>query len=99
MRERIRTRYLNAILDIGAYLERSGERLRAVRYYLKGLELDSLAEGLYQGLIVCYGELGLGAGAFRIYGQCERVLARELGIQPSAKTVSLLKRYIHRPEP
>jgi LuxR family maltose regulon positive regulatory protein len=98
MRERIRTRFVNAILDIGERLERSGEALWAVKYYRKGLELDSLVEGLYQGLIACYGELGRGAEALRIYRQCKRLFAQELGIQPSPKTVSLLERYIHGPE-
>ena len=98
MRERIRTRYVNAILDIAERLERSGEALWAVKYYRKGLELDSLVEGLYQGLIACYGELGRGAEALRIYRQCKRLFAQELGIQPSPKTVSLLERYIHGPE-
>ena len=99
MRERLRTRYLNAVMEIGVRLEQAGENESAIECYRRGLEVDELVEGLYQGLIACYGKLGRGAEALRVYNQCEQIFQRELGIQPSSRTGAILRRYVHLPEP
>lgn len=97
MRERLRTRYLNTVMEIGAHLEQNGEIEGAIKWYRNGLELDGLVEGLYQGLIACYGKAGRGAEALRVYNLCKQLFARQLGIQPSQKTVAILKRYVKMP--
>lgn len=97
MRERLRTRHLNAVVEIGEHFEKAGDIASAIKYYRSGLELDGLVEGLYQGLIACYGKLGRGAEALRVYNRCKQLFARELGIQPSPKTVAILKRYVKMP--
>lgn len=97
MRERLRTRHLNAVVEIGEHFEKAGEIASAIKYYRSGLELDGLVEGLYQGLIACYGKLGRGAEALRVYNRCKQLFIQELGIQPSPKTVAILKRYVKMP--
>jgi DNA-binding SARP family transcriptional activator len=97
MRERLRGRYLEAIMDIGRHFENDGAPEQALSYYQKGLEADNLVEGLYQRLIDCYGKLGRGAEAVGIYNECTKNLDAELGIKPSEKTKDILKQYVNIP--
>src|SRR4029077_4672280 len=88
-RQELRDRLLRAIGD-GA---REGERARrwedAADLYRSGIELDSLNEGLYRGLILCHQKLGDHSEALQAYRRCRELLTRFLGIPPNAKTQAL----------
>ncbi len=58
----------------------------AAKVYQSGLELDSLNEDLYRGLMVCHRELGDHSEALHAYRRCRELLTKFLGIPPNAKT-------------
>lgn len=89
LRERLRSKLLRHVLDAGRILESASEWDTAVRYYLKGLEIEPLAEGLYRGLMHCYYRTGQRAEALSTYYRCQTNLEEQLQIAPSAQTMAL----------
>ena len=89
IRERLRMRYLRILEGLAIRLLAAGDTDTAIACYEKGLEIEPLAEGYYQGLMRCYLELGRLAEGLAIYARCEETLARELRIAPSAETRAL----------
>ena len=61
----------------------------ATRLYELGLQVDGLVEDFYAGLIRCHTHSGQASHAAATYRQCQRVLAKRLGVVPSAKTTRL----------
>lgn len=61
----------------------------AASLYRSGIELDSLNEGLYRGLMLCHQELGDHSEALIAYRRCRELLTRFLGVPPNAKTQAL----------
>ena len=61
----------------------------ATRLYELGLQVDGLVEDFYAGLIRCHTHRGQASHAVATYRQCQRVLAKRLGVMPSAKTTRL----------
>jgi LuxR family maltose regulon positive regulatory protein len=90
-RERLRSKYLRLIIRTGDYLERAGRWERAAEHYLKGLEVDELAEEFYQHLMICYRELGQHAKAIETYRRCKKTLSATFGIEPSPKTEAIYR--------
>ncbi|HZW36501.1 MAG: AfsR/SARP family transcriptional regulator, partial [Deltaproteobacteria bacterium] len=90
-RERLRSKFLRAVEFLGRCLEREGQWAEAVACYRKGLEVDDLAEGFYQRLMVCQRRLGRDAEALNVYHRCRKALAAALGIPPSPETEAIVK--------
>jgi two-component SAPR family response regulator len=88
-RQESRDRMLCAIRDAARKCERARRWEDAANLYRSGIELDSLNEGLYRGLMLCHQELGDHSEALQIYGRCRELLTRFLGIPPNAKTQAL----------
>ena len=65
-RERLRNKFVRAMGDIGRYWQQTGQWDRAVDYFQRSLEADSLAEGFYRHLMLCYRELGRPAEAIDV---------------------------------
>jgi LuxR family maltose regulon positive regulatory protein len=63
----------------------------AAHLYRSGIELDSLNEGLYRGLMVCHREIGDHGEALQAYRRCRELLTRFLGVPPNAKTQALYR--------
>ena len=61
----------------------------ATRLYELGLQVDDLVEDFYAGLIRCHTHSGQASRAVTTYRQCQRVLAKRLGVMPSQKTTRL----------
>jgi DNA-binding SARP family transcriptional activator len=72
-----------------------GHREQAVTPYLQGLEIDPLVEDFHRGLMTAYGELGRQAEALASFERCRALLAKTLGVQPSAETRALAERLRH----
>jgi LuxR family maltose regulon positive regulatory protein len=85
LRERLRSKFLEGVENLGRSWRESGHWGKALDCYLRGLEIDDLAEELYQGLMVCYLNLGQKSKALSVYNRCKRTLSSVLGIEPSAK--------------
>jgi two-component SAPR family response regulator len=88
-RQEMRDRLLHAIRDAARECERARRWEDAANLYRSGIELDSLNEGLYRGLMLCHQELGDHSDALQAYRRCRELLTRFLGIPPNAKTQAL----------
>jgi DNA-binding SARP family transcriptional activator len=88
-RERLRRVFLRRAALVGREWETAGEWGRAVEWYERGLEVDDLAEEVYQRLIVGYQRLGRRADAVVTYERCRQRLRDVLSVAPSAETERL----------
>lgn len=89
LRERLRSKYLRHVTDMGHLLEQQQRWEEAVVYYQKGLEVDDLAEQFYQSLMVCYRQLGRRSEALAVYRRCRSTLSIVLGIEPAFVTETI----------
>ncbi len=90
-RERLHVRVMRAVERVAAFWEEGGELARAIAVYERGLEIDNLEEGLYQGVIRCWLSLDRRSKALVAYRRCKDALAEGLGVEPSPATVALLR--------
>jgi LuxR family transcriptional regulator, maltose regulon positive regulatory protein len=88
-RHELRDRLLRAIRNAARDCEQARRWEDAANLYRYGIELDSLNEGLYRGLMLCHQELGDHSEALQAYRRCRELLTRFLGIPPNAKTQAL----------
>ena len=88
-RQELRDRMLRVIRDAALECEHARRWEDAANLYRSGIELDSLDEGLYRGLMLCHQELGDHSEALQAYRRCRELLTRFLGIPPNAKTQAL----------
>jgi DNA-binding SARP family transcriptional activator len=88
-RQELRDRMLRAIRDAARDCEAACRWEDAASLYRAGIELDTLNEGLYRGLMLCHRELGDLGEALQAYRRCRELLTRFLGIAPNAKTQAL----------
>ncbi|MDA8126155.1 MAG: BTAD domain-containing putative transcriptional regulator [Deltaproteobacteria bacterium] len=96
-RERLKSSLLHLMITNGRHYEAAGDWDRAAKYYLKGLDLDSLAEIFYQRLMVCYQQLGSNADVARTYARCRSQLRHHLGTEPSVKTHRIYSSLLQKP--
>jgi LuxR family maltose regulon positive regulatory protein len=89
MRERIRSKGLRAVMDLGRYWEDRQNIEQAIRCYEHGLDIDDLAEELYRRLMAIYRDRKRFAEGLSIYRRCRDVLQALHGIDPSDATEEL----------
>jgi DNA-binding SARP family transcriptional activator len=85
-RQVLRDRFLRYMRDAAHMYESRNLWREAATVYQSGLELDSLSEDLYRGLMVCHRELGDHSEALHAYRRCRELLTKFLGVPPNAKT-------------
>jgi len=88
-RHALRDRILRAIRAAAAVCESRRRWRDAAELYRSGLELDSLNEDLYRGLMVSHQQLGDYSEALQAYRRCREMLTRFLGVPPNSKTLAL----------
>lgn len=91
MREKLKNKFLQLVMRVCECYEGTEQWDEAALVCAKGLEIDDLAEELYQRLMICYQRLGRNTDAFSVYQQCCKVLHAISGIEPSRKTVEIYK--------
>jgi LuxR family transcriptional regulator, maltose regulon positive regulatory protein len=89
MRQELHDRLLRAIRDAAHACEHASRWEDAATLYRFGIELDSLNEGLYRGLMLCHQQLGDHSEALQAYRRCRDLLTRFLGVAPNSKTQAL----------
>jgi LuxR family maltose regulon positive regulatory protein len=89
-RERLRSKFLRAVVGAGRHWEQAGEWERAIVCYEKGLEVDPISEDLYRGLISCNARMGRAAEAHAAYQRCCKTLSAALGVSPSPDLKAIL---------
>lgn len=90
-RERLRQHFLEALQRLVSALQSSGEIGSAILYARRLLRHDPLQEENYRRLMQLYAANGDDAAALGVYRQCESFLRRELGVEPSAATLQILR--------
>jgi two-component SAPR family response regulator len=90
-RDRLKNKFHRLVMRAGDYLEEAGQLEKAVEYYERGLEVDDLAEELYQHLMISYFKLGQWMEGIRTYNRCKKMLSASMGIEPSPKTQALYR--------
>ncbi len=89
MEERLRNRYIHAMLALGHFWEQQGLPMKAIACYQKGIEVDDLVETFYQRLILCLARVGRQPEAIASYRQCVHVLGIVLSLQPTEETQAI----------
>jgi len=90
-RERLRNKFIRAVEKLGCLFEEGGDLDRAIECFDRGLDVDDLAEGFYQHLMLCLVRLGRKSEAIGVYSRCQKNLSAILGIEPSQKTEGIYK--------
>ena len=90
-RERCRGRFIRNLTWLGRYWRARKDWGQALGSFQQGLEIDDVAEDLYQELMICYRELGRRAEALSAYRRCRKMLSTVLGIAPSPQTEAIFK--------
>jgi len=94
LRERLKNKFLDAILKLGECWEQEKAFENAIACYEKGLAIDNLEEIFYQRLMTCFDNLGHHAEVIKVYKQCKDVLNEFLGIRPSYETEVIYKKIL-----
>ncbi len=90
-RERLRNKFLRNVEKVGQHYQVSGQWEKALDCYLKGLEVDDLADEFYSGLMTCYHRLGRKTNALAVYRRHKKTLSSLPGIEPSPKTEAIYR--------
>ena len=89
MRERLRSKFIHHLIDIGRSLEAHGKHEQAIVCYQKGIDVDDLVEVFYQRLMSCYLGMHRSSEGMLIYRRCRQTLSIMLGLQPEPETEAL----------
>jgi tetratricopeptide (TPR) repeat protein len=99
-RERLRELALETLARLLAQQQRGGEtREGALQTALRLIALDPLQEPVHRSLMRLYSELGRRGAALQQYQLCQRVLRRELGVEPEEETRQLYREILRRQSP
>ena len=88
LRARLRYKFKCAITTMGKMLSDQGDYHGAAAWFMQGVEVDELAEELYQLLMECYLAADLRGEALSVFRRCQDALAYHGGT-PSAATRAL----------
>jgi predicted ATPase/DNA-binding SARP family transcriptional activator len=88
-RERLRSLYLDTLLQLVQQARSESQYARAIELACKALASDPANEKAYQHIIFCYAAIGDRIGALKQYDECEKKLRDELGVAPSKETTAL----------
>lgn len=89
MRERLRGRYIHALVGACRQREQDGDFDGAIAVCQRGIDADPVVEAFYQGLMRAYVKLGRPTEAIAAFRRLRQVLSVTLGIAPSAESERL----------
>lgn len=87
-RQRLHGAFLRVIGELGAVYTGEGALDRAIPLYQKGLEVDPLAEELYQRLMDCFRQQGRLVEAIAVYQRCKELFKSSVDSEPSGLTTA-----------
>jgi DNA-binding SARP family transcriptional activator len=90
-RERLRSVFERRVSQLGEALEKHGNVGAAADLYRRAIEIETLTESFYRGLMRCLAVSGAQAEAVQVYRRCRDMLSIVLGLQPSAPTKALFE--------
>lgn len=89
LRERLRGKFIHALVLGTRHLEAVDRCDAAIECYLRGIDADPVIEQFYQGLMRCYARLDRKAEALAAYRRLRQVLSVHLSLKPAASTEKL----------
>ena len=90
--ERLKTRWIRAIVSLSEILEASGKIEQAVVVYQKGLQVDDAVEPIYLNLMRALDKCGHKSQALETFHRCREALSVKSGLMPSIETLSLYRK-------
>jgi DNA-binding SARP family transcriptional activator len=91
LRERLQSRFLRLVKQMCEYWRQTGHQEKAVECFQRSLEVDDLAEEIYDDLMACYLQLGRKADALSLYERYKETLSTKLGLAPSPEADRIRK--------
>jgi two-component SAPR family response regulator len=91
MRERLRSKFIHNLIEIGRLWETRGDWEQAIECYQKGIDVDDLVEVFYQRLMSCCLKTHRLSEGMSIYRRCRQTLSIKLGLRPEPETESLYR--------
>jgi len=88
-REKLRTIHVRALCCLAEIWTTTGDTTLAVRDATEAVQLDPFGERTHRLLMRAHAAAGDRAAALKAYERCRRLLADELGADPSAETQAL----------
>ena len=88
----LREHWLDALARLGEHAERDQQFESALATYRRLIAADPLREEGWRGAMRCLARLGRHTTALQHYAQLRQVLEAELGVPPSAETLTLAER-------
>lgn len=85
-RERLRRKFIRAVLQLGRNYERIGDTSSAIDLYAMALDADSTSEDLHRGLMRCLALSGQHSAVAAAFQRCRTMLVRQFGTAPSPLT-------------
>ncbi len=92
LRDRLHSKFLRQLLAAGQHWESINDQNTAIEIYRRGLEIDPVAEELYQHLLAIYSALGRNADVLTTFQRCQQTLKSLLGVEPSPATIKLAEK-------
>ncbi len=89
IRQALQRDVVELLLREARFVAAEGEAPSAERHYLRALAFDAYDERAHRGIMWCRAAGNDRAGAMRQYRECARILADELGVEPSLETDGL----------
>jgi ATP/maltotriose-dependent transcriptional regulator MalT/DNA-binding SARP family transcriptional activator len=96
MRERLRGKLTRTIETVAEELKEAQLYKESISWYSRGIELDPLAEELYQGLMKTYSAMGETSNALRVYDELQSVLLATFNLKPSETSQAICKTSINK---
>lgn len=90
-RDRLHGKFVHHLNQIAREFEAARDWDAAERRYLRGLDLDDVAESFYQGLLRCHVASGKRPEARRVYDRMSKQLMEKLGMKPSSASTALYR--------
>ena len=91
LRERLQNWFLRTVNRLCKLWQANGQHEKAIECFQRSLEVDDLAEDLYQQMMTCYSVMGRRADGLSLYERYKTTLHAKLGAEPSLETETLCK--------
>ncbi|MEA3435397.1 MAG: BTAD domain-containing putative transcriptional regulator [Thermodesulfobacteriota bacterium] len=91
-REELKKTYISILLKLARLHEDSKAVRKAISFYKKAIQADSVLETAYQRLMTLYSEQGKQNKVLEVYKTCKKALQDELDTKPDQVTISLYKK-------
>ncbi len=98
-RERLRRKFIQAVLHLGQAYERRGETGPAITLYERALDTDCTPEDVHAALMRCLAREGRTAAVRAAYLRCRTMLQRHFATKPSPPTEQIYRETCGRPSP